>query len=68
MFASSEAAHGRLATCENCPKKTLGMCTACGCLLIAKVRFATATCPEGKWGEVGSVDRAYDDVGQPTSL
>jgi hypothetical protein len=42
----------------------MGMCTACGCLLIAKVRFANATCPEGKWGEVSGVGQPYDGIGE----
>jgi hypothetical protein len=68
IFANTEAAHGRLATCRECEHKSMGVCGKCGCLLIAKVRFANAQCPAGKWGEVTGVSRAYDDEGQTTSL
>ena len=62
IFANTEAAQNRLATCNGCEHKSMGVCGKCGCLLIAKVRFANAQCPVGKWGEVPGVDRAYDEV------
>jgi len=62
FFANTDSAYARLAICKGCEHKSMGVCGKCGCLLIAKVRFANAQCPVGKWVEVQGVDRAYDDV------
>lgn len=45
----------RKALCRACPHAVLGpkqfllQCRKCGCVLAAKVTFARATCPIGKW-------------------
>jgi hypothetical protein len=43
----------RLAICEACPKLQAGVCTQCGCAtagkVLAKARWASESCPLGKW-------------------
>ena len=41
----------RLAICATCEffVKQITTCKSCGCYMPAKVTFAVAECPEGKW-------------------
>lgn len=45
----------RLAICRDCPQWDAsgfggtGRCRLCGCSTAAKLRMATAECPEGRW-------------------
>lgn len=53
VWASQLIALHRLATCRACPfyTVTIGVarCRVCKCVLQAKVRIATQTCPLRKW-------------------
>lgn len=35
--------------CHSCEDRKEGKCGVCGCLLGAKIRSLTASCPKGKW-------------------
>lgn len=52
MFASKEDALARKEICETCPSKAVLICGECGCLIAAKVRLNSASCPLNKWAEV----------------
>lgn len=39
----------RVAVCDNCDKKKLGICTACGCPLPAKIIKISNKCKLNKW-------------------
>jgi hypothetical protein len=41
----------RLAICAECPLliKESGRCSACGCFLATKTKWASSSCPKGKW-------------------
>lgn len=40
----------RLKICNTCPKKTSDWrCTACGCFISIKAKWASEKCPENKW-------------------
>jgi hypothetical protein len=39
-------------TCNACPRFDEGICTACGCLVFAKIMLATEKCPEGRWNSI----------------
>lgn len=40
----------RMALCQACEHKTdLGRCRKCGCVLSAKTKCDSCTCPIGKW-------------------
>jgi hypothetical protein len=53
---SESALTERLAICKGCEFWNAegfggtGRCQKCGCSTAAKLRMATASCPEGKWG------------------
>ena len=46
----------RLQTCQGCPfKEELGItnrCTACGCTIETKAKWATSDCPKKKWPKI----------------
>lgn len=45
-----EVAHARLDICSTCPEfSMLRACKQCGCFMDAKVKYAQASCPLGKW-------------------
>ena len=46
---SHQTYQDRFAHCLPCPHYDLGLCSACGCWLDAKVRLPHEACPEGKW-------------------
>lgn len=49
-FASPETVKDRMDICNGCEvQNSIGMCTACGCLLVAKTRLAESTCPMELW-------------------
>jgi hypothetical protein len=43
----------RLSICQSCPKfkgaPPFERCSACGCVMRAKVQFPHAMCPDGRW-------------------
>ena len=39
----------RAIICADCEKNKLGICTKCGCVLIAKIRSPHEVCPLKKW-------------------
>ena len=50
MFATDEKAEERINICVQCDKfNDLGLCTECGCVMAAKVKIETSSCPLGKW-------------------
>lgn len=50
MFATDEKAEERINLCAQCDKfNDLGLCTECGCVMAAKVKIETSSCPLGKW-------------------
>lgn len=48
---SNETYEGRLAACLNCPwlSKRGMACEKCGCPVEKKARWASESCPEGRW-------------------
>jgi hypothetical protein len=61
MFATKEDALYRKAICHACPSKANLLCEECGCLISAKVRLNTTSCPLKKWGEVAAkLTQPYD--------
>lgn len=44
-----KVAQMRYSKCLECPEKKGENCSACGCLLAAKVRSLDASCPIYKW-------------------
>ena len=50
IFASDEKAGERMNLCTKCDKfNSLGLCTECGCVMVAKVKIETSSCPLKKW-------------------
>lgn len=50
VWADSEVAAERLATCEQCDDLTIAKtCRICSCFMPLKTRLENATCPAGKW-------------------
>ena len=56
LLATQEVRESRQAVCSSCPLRVpagklipADRCSSCGCVLAAKVRLATESCPEGKW-------------------
>ena len=49
IFTNQEEITNRKEICGNCPSSKLGICTECGCLLEAKIRYYQVTCPLNKW-------------------
>ena len=47
---SEETREARLLICEGCQHKAGPICGKCGCVLTAKARVASESCPEGLWG------------------
>jgi hypothetical protein len=55
-MATPEEQKRRLEFCRACEhllkiagNKFVGSCKKCGCFMDMKVKFASASCPEGKW-------------------
>ena len=47
---ASKPAHAqRYATCVTCPHMVAHFCEKCKCLVLAKTKLATESCPLGKW-------------------
>lgn len=51
-YAGGEEELKRLDICKPCDANVAGMCTACGCLIAAKVKLAKSECPMEMWGPV----------------
>lgn len=49
----------RMDVCNTCPAKKAGVCTICGCPLIAKTKVIEEHCPENKWTDV----KYFEDAG-----
>jgi len=47
--ASEELYKARLETCDTCPERVGERCSACGCFIAAKAKWASSDCPIGKW-------------------
>lgn len=52
--SSNETYHKRIGICNSCEyvKKVLNcldVCSKCSCVIEAKIRLASASCPENKW-------------------
>jgi len=52
-YAGGEEELKRLDLCNSCDAAAAGFCTACGCVIKAKVKLAKSECPMGLWGSVG---------------
>lgn len=48
-IADKETANRRSAVCDGCEVRALGVCTACGCIIAAKVKLQESDCPLGLW-------------------
>lgn len=50
-ISSNDTASKRIAICNECPelKEPFKICSQCGCITTAKVKFSKASCPLGKW-------------------
>lgn len=50
-YVSDEIRMRRLDICRNCPHliKLTNQCSACGCFVKSKTRYAESSCPMGKW-------------------
>ena len=50
-LATTEVYHQRIRVCEVCPKSQYVrfQCKACQCIVYAKAKLATETCPYGLW-------------------
>lgn len=63
LFASKTDAIERKSICEICPSKKMLLCSECGCIIEAKIRWSYSYCPIGKWGRVDATsDKAWDDA------
>lgn len=51
-YAGGEQELKRLDICRGCEVAAAGLCTACGCVIKAKVKLAKSECPLGLWGPV----------------
>jgi len=50
FFASAELASSRVNTCKQCDQLLLGqICKDCKCIVHAKARMPSSSCPLGKW-------------------
>jgi hypothetical protein len=49
VYASPEEMDRRKAICANCEYWKDNRCLQCGCLLKAKIKLQTESCPVGKW-------------------
>lgn len=50
MLVKKEIAEERYTICKSCPRLTaLSLCSICNCIMPIKVKFATVSCPAGKW-------------------
>ncbi len=51
ILVTDEEAEARMAICLECPalRKSNHQCRECGCLMNAKTKLVSATCPLGKW-------------------
>lgn len=52
ILVEKEVREERLAICRECPKfkKTLKLCSICGCFMPAKTWMHNQTCPQNLWG------------------
>jgi hypothetical protein len=50
-MASPQEASDRYTICKSCPELIMltKQCKKCGCLMNAKTKLKSATCPMGKW-------------------
>jgi hypothetical protein len=54
---SPEEYEARLQTCQACPLKiqlkgtSTNQCSACGCVIETKAKWATSDCPKKKWAK-----------------
>lgn len=48
-FADDDTVKQRQAICDPCEARKLNICTACGCVLPAKVRLKESACPMELW-------------------
>lgn len=48
-FAEKDVVRSRSATCGACEVKSRGICTACGCIVMLKVRLKDSECPMMLW-------------------
>ena len=39
----------RLSLCNICLHSRLGLCMACGCVIVLKVKLVNTSCPIGRW-------------------
>lgn len=44
-----ELFENRLNTCNSCEFLCAGICTSCGCVVKAKTKVLSETCPENRW-------------------
>lgn len=48
-LAEKDVVRSRSATCGTCEAKSRGICTACGCIIVLKVRVKNSECPMMLW-------------------
>lgn len=55
---SNNVQEERMLICQSCEffDKTKEICLKCGCYLSIKTRWASESCPEGKWEEISAQD------------
>jgi hypothetical protein len=49
IFSSEELSNKRYNICKTCSNFKFGFCKKCGCLMVAKTKLLSATCPVDKW-------------------
>lgn len=51
QWADEEKVEQRYSICKSCPEliKLTKQCKKCGCIMPAKTKLESATCPIGKW-------------------
>lgn len=59
-YASDEDVLARADICRTCDANMKGLCTACGCIIAAKIKLAKSECPMELWGPVEGTKKECD--------
>ncbi len=60
FFATGEQANARMVICNSCEDLTkTKLCRNCGCIMPAKVRLKSKSCPIGKWGAINDTGEQH---------
>ena len=49
VFIDKEKYEERIEICKSCPHRKKWVCSKCGCVIPAKAKFGSSSCPIGKW-------------------